>query len=79
MSKKLDEMVRLHSEEREEWMQEIKGERQQEIAESRSSKARLANSSAASLSRRNECLETHYSPILRERRNNSCQMCQSLR
>ena len=48
MSKNLDETVRLQSEKSDEWIREIKGKRQQRIAEDTSSPPRLASSSAAS-------------------------------
>ena len=71
MSKKLDETVCLQSEKREEWIREIRGERLQGIAEGTSSAPRLASSSAASLSGRNECPGTHCSLIELEKRENS--------
>ena len=63
MSKNVDETVRLQSEIREEWTREITGERLQGIAKGASSAPRLASSSAASFSGRNECPETHCSLI----------------
>ena len=48
MSKNLDKTVRLQSEKGEEWIREIRRERQQRIAEGASSAPRLASSSAAS-------------------------------
>ena len=71
MSKNLDETVCLQSEKREEWIREIRGERQQGIAEGRSSAPRLASSSAESSPGRNERLGTHYSLIELEKRENS--------
>ena len=60
MSKNLDETVRLQSEKRQEWIQEIRGERLQGIANGRSSTPRLATSSAELFSE-----ETHVSgPIV---------------
>ena len=58
VSKNFDETVRLQSEKREESMRELSGERLQGIAEGTSSAPRLANSTAASFSGRNECLGT---------------------
>ena len=55
MSKYLDKTVRLQSEIRREWIREIRGGRLQGIAEGASSALRLASSSAASFSGRNEC------------------------
>ena len=81
MTKNLDEIVRLQSEERQEWIREIRGERLQRdtrdkrreiaeglqgIAEGASSAPRLASSSAASFPRRNECPENHCSLIEQE-------------
>ena len=68
MSKNLDEIVRLQSEKREKWIQEIRGERLQGIAKSASSAPRQASSSAASFSGRNECPETRCSLIEQEER-----------
>ena len=68
MSKNLDEIVRLQSEKREEWIREIRGERLQGIAENVSSASRLANLSAASFPARNECPGTHCSLIEHEER-----------
>ena len=65
MTKNLDETLRLQSEKREEWIREIRGERLQGIAEARSSAPRLANLSAASLPRRNQCPGTHCSLIVK--------------
>ena len=75
MSKNFDETVRLQSEKKEEWIQEIKEERLQGIAEGASSAPRLASSSAASFPGRNECPETQCSLIEQERENSSCQIC----
>ena len=74
MSKNFDETVRLQSEKRQEWIREIRGERQQEIAENTNSAPHLASSSAASFPGRNECLGTHCSLIVQEEReDSSCQ------
>ena len=43
MSKNFDEKVRLQSEQRQEWIREIRGERLQGIAEGACSALRLAN------------------------------------
>ena len=76
MSKNLDETVRLQSEIRREWIREIRGKRLQGIAEGASSAPRLASSSAASFSGRNECPGTHCSLIEQEKREDSfCQIC----
>ena len=75
MSKNLDETVRLQSEKREGWIQEIK-ETLQGIAEGTSRAPRLASSSAKSLPGRNECPGIHCSLIeLEEREDSSCQIC----
>ena len=63
MSKNFDETLRLQFEIRKEWIQEIRGERLQGIAEGASSAPRLASSSAASFSGRNECPGTHCNLI----------------
>ena len=77
MSKNLDETVCLQSEKRDEWIQEVRGERLQGIAEGVSSTPRLASSSAALFSGRSECSGTHYSLIEQEEReDSSCQICQ---
>ena len=74
MSKNLDETVRLQFENRQEWIQEIRGERLQGIAESMSRAPRLASSSAALFLRRNECPGTHCRLIVKEEReDSSCQ------
>ena len=76
MSKNLDETVRIKSEKREEWIQQLKGERLQEITEGTSSAPRLASSSAASFPGRYECPGTHCSLIEQEEREDkSCQVC----
>ena len=76
MSKNLDETVHLLSEKREEWIQEMRGERQQGISEGAISAPRLASSSAASILGRNECLGAHCSVIeQKEREDSSCQIC----
>ena len=67
MSKNLDETVCLQSEKREEWVQEITGERLQGIAEGSNSATHLASSSATSFPGRNECLGTHCSLIEQRR------------
>ena len=61
MSKNLAKTVRFHSEKREDWIPEIKGERLHEIAEGTSNSPSLAILSAASFPGRNECPGTHYS------------------
>ena len=71
MLKNLDETVCLQSEKREEWIPEIREERLQGIAEGPSSAPRLASSSAALSSGRNECLGTHCSLMELEKRENS--------
>ena len=74
MSKNLDKTVRLQSEKREEWIEEIRGERLQKFVEATSSGPRMASSSAASFTGRNECPGTHCSMIEQEEReNSSCQ------
>ena len=76
MSKNFDETVRLQFEIRREWIQEIRRERLQGIAEDASSAPRLASSSAASFPGRNECPGTHCSLIEQEEReDSSCQIC----
>ena len=70
MSKNLDETVPvcLQSEKREEWIQEIREERLQRIAEETSCSPRLASSSAESLPGRNECPGTQCSLIEQKKR-----------
>ena len=51
---------------REEWIREMRGERQQGIAEGTSSAPHLASSSAASFPGRNECPGIHRSLIEQE-------------
>ena len=63
MSKNLDGTVRLQSEKREKRIPVIREEYLKGIAEGASSAPRLASSSAASLSGRNECPRTHCSLI----------------
>ena len=76
MSKYFEETVRLQSEIGEEWIQKIRGERLQEIAEGASSAPRLASSSAALFPGRNECPGTHCSLIEQEEgEDSSCQIC----
>ena len=76
MSKNFDETVRSKSEKRHEWIREIREERLQVIAEGASSAPRLASSSAASLSGRNEGPGTHCSLIEQEEREDSSfQIC----
>ena len=76
MSKNFDETVCLQSEIKQEWIQEIRGERLQGIAEGTSSAPRLSSSSAASFPSRNECPGTHCSLIeQKEREDSSCQIC----
>ena len=67
MLKNLDETVRLQSEKREEWIQEIGRDRLQGIAEGASSAPRPSSSSAASFPRRNKCRGTHCSLIEQRR------------
>ena len=55
MSKKFNETVCLRQKKRQKWIQEIRGERLQGIAEGTSSAPRLASSSDVSLPGRNEC------------------------
>ena len=75
VSKNFDETVCLQSETRREWIQEIRGERLQGIAEGASSALRLASSSAVSFPGRNECPGTHCSLIEQEEReDSSCQI-----
>ena len=77
MSKNLDETVRVHSEIRQEWIQEIKGKRLPGIGVGASSAPRLAISSAALFPGRNECPGTHCSLIEQEEiEGSSCQICQ---
>ena len=77
MSKNFDETVRLQSEKREEWIQEIREERLQGVTESTSSAPRLASSSAASFPGSNECPGTHCSLIERKgKKDISCQIYQ---
>ena len=71
MSKNFDETVRLQSEKRQEWIQEIREERLQGIAEGISSAPRLASSSAELFPGRNEFPGTHCSLIEQERENKS--------
>ena len=76
MSKNFDETIRLQSEKREEWIQEVRQKRLQRIAEGASSAPRLASSSAASFPGRNECPGTHCSLIeQKEREDSSFQIC----
>ena len=75
MSKNLDEIVRLQSEKRQEWIREIRGERLQGIAESVSSAPCLASSSTVSFPGRNECPGTYCALIEQEREDSSCQIC----
>ena len=76
MSKNFDKTVRLHSEKREQRIQEIRGERLQGIAEGASSAPRLASLSAASFPGRNECPGIHCNLIEQDdREDSSCQIC----
>ena len=76
MSKNFNETVRLQSEKRQEWIREIREERQEGITEGASSGPRHG-SSAESFSVRNECLGTHCSLIEHEDREDSFfQICQ---
>ena len=68
VSKNLDEIVRLQFAKREEWIQEIRVERLQEIAQESSSAPRLASSSAASFPERNECSGTHCNLIKQKKK-----------
>ena len=71
-----NERVFLEFEKREEWIRMIKRERPQGIAEGASSASRLASSSAASFTGRNECPGTHCSLIeQKESEDSSCQIC----
>ena len=54
--KNFNETVYLQSEKRQEWIQEIRGERLQGIAECANNASYLASSSAVSFPGRNECL-----------------------
>ena len=71
MSTNFDEIVRLQSEKRQEWIREIRGERLQGIAEGASSVPCLASSSAASFPGRNECPGVHCSLIEQEETEDS--------
>ena len=74
--KNFDETVRLQSEKRQEWIQEIRGEKLHGIAEGASSAPCLASSSAMSFPGRNECPGTNCSLIEQEEReDSSCQIC----
>ena len=75
MSKNLNKTVCLQSEKRQEWIQEIRGERLQGIAEGTSSAPCLASSLVASFTGRSECPVTHCSLIEQEREDSSCQIC----
>ena len=76
VSKYFDEKVRLQSEIRQEWIQEVRGERLEGIAEDASSTPHLASSAAALFPGRNECPETHCSLIEQEEsEDSSCQIC----
>ena len=68
MSKNFDETVRLQPKKKQVWIQEIRGERPQGIAEGASSAPGVANSSATSFLGRNECPGTHCSLIEQEER-----------
>ena len=77
MSKNFDETVRLQSKKREKWIQEIRGERLQRIAEGASSTPLMASSSAAAFPGRNKRPGNHCSLIEHEEReDSSCQICQ---
>ena len=58
--------VRLQSEKRQEWIQEIRGDTLQGIIERAGSAPHLANSSAASFPGKNECQGTHCGLIVKE-------------
>ena len=76
MSGYFNDTVRLQSEKRQEWIQEIRGERLQGIAEGASSAPCLASLSTVSFPGRNECPGTHCSLIEQEEReDSSCQIC----
>ena len=76
MSKNVDETVRLLSEIRQEWIQEVREERLQGIAKGTSSASCLASSSAPLFPRRNKCPGTHCSLIVQEEKEDSyCQIC----
>ena len=66
MSKNLDATIPFQSKRKQEWIRKVRGERLQGITEGRSSAPRLANLSATSLPRRNECLGTHCILIVNE-------------
>ena len=74
MSKNLDKTVRLQSENRKGWIEEVR-ERLQRIAEGRSSVPHLGNSSPASLHGKNKCPGTHCRLIVKKREDSSCQIC----
>ena len=76
MSKNLDETACLQPEKIEDWIQEIRGERLQGIAEGTSSAPPIAGSSAASFPGRNKCPGTHCSLIEQEeKKDSSYQIC----
>ena len=76
MLKNFDETVRLQSEKRQEWIQEIRGEKLQGIAEGASSALCLASSSPVLFPGRKECPETRCRLIEQEdREDSSCQIC----
>ena len=78
-SKNFDETVRHQFEKRQEWIREIREERLQEIAEGMSSTPRVARSSAASFSGRNECPGTRCSLIEHEKKENSYRSAKNIR
>ena len=63
MLKNFDETVLIQSEKRQEWIQEIRGERPQEIADGTNSAPRLASLSAPPFPGRKKCPGTHCSLI----------------
>ena len=71
MSKNFDVTVCLQSEKRREWIQEIREDRIQGIAEGTSSAPYQASSSAMSFPGKNECPGTHCSLIEQEEREDS--------
>ena len=74
VSENFDETVRLQSEKGEEWIREIREEKQQGFVEGTSSAAALTSPSAASFSGRNESPGIHCSLIVQEEKEDrSCQ------
>ena len=78
MSKNLNEIIRLQSKKREEWIREVRGEgeRLQETVDGTSSAPRLASSSAAPFPGRNDCPGIHCSLVEQEEiEDSNCQIC----